>query len=84
MSKHVNEWQLSKSMKNEKASVVLLSGAFSKQMMNYAKPMIEEKPDFTILHTGINDLRSNTDPEEIANGIVDAVVSCKKNGLEVK
>ena len=70
-------------MKNEKASVLSFSGASSKQMMNYVKPMIEEKPEFIILHTGTNDLRSNADPEEIANNIVDVAVSCKENSSEV-
>ena len=50
-------------MKNKKRSVLLLSRAFSKQMMTYAKQMIEKKTNFTILHTGINDVRSNTDLE---------------------
>ena len=81
--KHVNGWQLSESLKNDKASVLSFSGASSKQMMTYVKPTIEEKPDFIILHTGTNDLRSNADPEEIANSIVDVAVSCKENGLEV-
>ena len=70
-------------MKNEKASVLSFSGASSKQMMNYVKPMIEEKPEFIILHNGTNDLRSNADPEEIANNIVDVAVSCKENSSEV-
>ena len=50
-------------MKNEKASVLSFSGASSKQMMTYVKPTIEEKPDFIMLRTGTNDLRSNADPE---------------------
>ena len=29
-----------------------------------------EKPDFIILHTGTNDLRSDADPEVIANSIM--------------
>ena len=70
-------------MKNEKASVLSFSGASSKQMMNYVKPMIEEKPEFIILHTGTNDLRSNADPEEIANSIIDVAVFCKEYGWEV-
>ena len=60
---------MSKSLKNEKASVLSLSGASSKQMMTYVKPTIEEKPDFIILHTETNNLRSNADPEEIADSI---------------
>ena len=51
--------------------------------MTYVKTTIEEKPDFIILHSGTNDLRSNADPEEITNGIVDVAVSCKENGSEV-
>ena len=73
--KHVNGWQLSKLLKNEKASVLSFSGASSKQMMIYVKPTIEEKPDFIILHTA--------DPEEVANNLVDVAVSCKGNGLEL-
>ena len=80
--KHVSGWQLSKSLKNEKASGLHLSGASSKQM-TYVKTTIEEKPDFILLHSGTNDLRSNADPEEITNGIVDVAVSCKENGSEV-
>ena len=74
---------MSESLKNEKASVLWFSGASSRQMMTYIELTIEEKPDFIILHTGTNDLRSNADPEEIANSIVDVGVSCKENGLEV-
>ena len=81
--KHVNGWQLSKSLKNEKASVLSFSGASSKQMMTYVKLTIEEKPDFIILHAGTNDLRSNADPEEIVNSIVDVAVSSKENSSEV-
>ena len=53
---------MSKSMKNEKASVLSFSEVSSKQMTTYIKPKIEEKPDFIILHTGTNDLRSNANP----------------------
>ena len=80
IAKHVNGWQLAKSLMNEKASVLSFSGVSSKQMMPYVKPTIEEKPNFVILHTGTNDPRSNADPEDIANSIVDVAVSCKENG----
>ena len=60
--KHLNGWQLSKSLKNEKASILSFSEVPSKQMTTYIKPKIEEKPDFIILHTGTNDLRSNANP----------------------
>ena len=50
---------------------------------NKAKPTTEENSDFIILHTGTNNLRSNADPEEIANIIVGVAVSCKENDSEV-
>ena len=46
-------------------------------MMTYAKSAIEEKPDFLILHTGTNDLRSNANHEEVANSIIDVAVKGK-------
>ena len=76
-AKHVNGWQLSKPVKNDKTSVLSFFGASSKQMMTYIKPTIEQKPDFIILHTG-NNLRSNANPEEIANSIVDVASLARK------
>ena len=49
-------------------------------MMTFVKPTIEEKPDFIILHTGTNNLRSNVNLEAIASIIIDVDVSCKENG----
>ena len=68
---------MSKPVKNDKASVLSFSGASSKQTMTYIKPTIEQKPDFIILHTG-NSLRSNANPEEIANSIVDVASLVRK------
>ena len=46
-------------------------------MMTYVKSSIEEKPDFVTLHTGTDDLRSNADPEGVANSIVDVTAKGK-------
>ena len=43
---------------------------------------MQNQRDFIILHTGTNDLRSNADPEEVANSIVDVAVYCRENGSE--
>ena len=77
IGKYINGWLLSKSLKNERASVLSFSGVSSKQMMTYVKPAIEEKTDFIILHTGTNDLRPNDNLEEIANSIVGVAVFWK-------
>ena len=81
--KNVNGWQLSKSLTNEKVSVKSFPGATTKQMSIYLKPTLEEKPDTIILHMGTNDLRSEDEPDKIANDIVDAAVACKQTGCEV-
>ena len=52
-------------------------------MSTYVKPTLEEKPDNIILHMGTNDLRSEDEPDKIANDIVDAAVACKQTGCEV-
>ena len=74
---------MSKLRKYEKDSILSFSGASSKQMITCVKLTIEEKPDFMTLFSGPNYLRSNGDPEEIANSIVDVAVSWKENGSEV-
>ena len=47
--KHVNGWQLSKSLRNEKESVKSFSGGTTKQMLTFVKPTIEENPDFMMM-----------------------------------
>ena len=36
-----------------------------------------------ILHMGTNDLRSEDEPDKIANDIVDVAVACKQTGCEI-
>ena len=52
-------------------------------MSTYVKPTLEEKPDTIILHMGTNDLRSEDEPDKIANDIVDVAVACKQTGCEI-
>ena len=42
-------------------------GARTKAMRHYVGPDLEKIPDLVILHTGTNDLKSFSSPEEIAN-----------------
>ena len=81
--KNVNGWQLSKSLTNEKVFVKSFPSATTKQMSTYVKPTLEEKTDTIILHTRTNDLRSEDEPDKIANDIVDVAVACKQTGWEV-
>ena len=49
--------------------------AHNKAMKHYVSPDLEKKPDLVILHTGTNDLKSDSSPEEIANEITSLALS---------
>ena len=52
-------------------------------MKDYIKPTIARKPDLVILHTGTNDLKSNQNPSDIANEIINLVKNIKISETEV-
>ena len=52
-------------------------------MKDYIKPTIARKPDMVILHTGTNDLKSNQNPSDIANEIINLAKNIKISGAEV-
>ena len=58
-------------------------GATTQDMKDYIKPTIARKPDMVILHTGTNDLKSNQNPLDIANKIINLVKNIKSSGTEV-
>ena len=71
-------------MKNKYFSVVKsFPGATTQDMKDYIKPTIARRPDMVILHTGINDLKSNQNPSDIANEIISLAKNIKKSGTEV-
>ena len=49
--------------------------AHNKAMEHYVSPDLENKSDLVILHTGTNDLKSDSSPEEIANEITSLALS---------
>ena len=58
-------------------------GARTKAMKHYVSPDLEKKPDLVILHTGTNDLKSVSSPEEIANQITSLALSVKEKGHQI-
>ena len=58
-------------------------GARTKAMKHYVSPDLEKKPDLVILHTGTNDLKSVSSPEEIANEIISLALSVKEKGHQI-
>ena len=55
-------------------------GANTSDMKHYTKPPIKKTPnaEVFIIHTGKNDLSSNSTPSEIATNIMDLDVDVKK------
>ena len=58
-------------------------GARTKAMKHYVSPDLEKKPDLVILHTGTNDLKYDSSPEEIANEITSLALSVKEKGHQI-
>ena len=52
-------------------------------MKYYVIPDLERKPDLVILDTGINDHKSISSSEEIANKIISLDLSLKENGQQI-
>ena len=51
--------------------------ARTKAMKHYVSPDLEKNPDLVVLHTGTNDLKSVSSPEEITNDIISLTLSVK-------
>ena len=55
--------------RGEKIYVKTFPGATTDCMKDYVKPSIKHNPDFVILHTGTNDLKSTKSAVEISDEI---------------
>ena len=71
-----------KELKNEKAIFRSFSGANTKQLNHYIVPLlVDDKPDFVIIHVGTNDVLENANHEDIARNIIKIGLECKKFGV---
>ena len=43
----------------------------------YIIPALEQNPEAIIIHSGTNNLKRNSSPEEIAKDIINLTTSCK-------
>ena len=73
--KDVKGWKLS----DEKNKVVVkhFNGAKTKGMESYIIPTLEQNPETIIIHSGTNDLKNGSSPEETARDIINLTTSCK-------
>ena len=81
--KHVQGYEISKSLENCKTYVKSFSGAKIRDMQDYVKPTLRENPDQIIVHVGTNDLASNKRPEQIAESIIGVTTSLKSDICDV-
>ena len=81
--RNVPSRNLNQSLKEYFSIVKSFPGATTQDMKDYIKPTIARKPDMVILHTGTNDLKSNQNPSDIANEIINLVKNIKISETEV-
>ena len=77
MVKDIKQWELQRSLPNHKLFSKTFPGATTKDMGHYVKPSLTHEPDLLFLHTGTNDLRSNSSPHDIATSIMELASSMK-------
>ena len=67
----------------EKIYVKTFPGATTECMKDYVKPTMKYNPDFVILHTGTNDLKSNKSSEEISDDIIKLALDIKTDQSDI-
>ena len=65
------------SVEKNKVVVEHFSEAKTKDKESCIIPTLEKNPETIIIHSGTNDLRSDSSPEEIARDIINLTTSCK-------
>ena len=81
MVKGIKKWKINKKLKFTNASVNCIPGANNNDMKHYTKPAVKKNPnaEVVIIHTGRNDLSSDSTPTEIASNIIGLAVDVKQN-----
>ena len=69
--------------KGDKIYVKSFSGATTECIRDYVKPSLRFHPDLIILHTGVNNIRSNNSPNVIAEDIVNLACDIKNKSNDV-
>ena len=82
MVKNVHSWRLKAALK-QNVKVRSFSGAKTTDMMHYTKPAMDENAELYIVHFGTNDLRSDQNPQEIAEKIVCVAMKMKTDANNV-
>ena len=81
--RNVPSRSLNQSLKEYFSIVKSFPGATTRDMKGYIKPAIARKPDMAIFHTETNDLKSNQNPSDIANEILNLAKNINISRTEV-
>ena len=72
--KDVKGWKIQEKLVNKQQVIVKsFSGAKTECMSEYVKPTLKRNPDRIILHTGTNDLSTDSTDKELATSIINLV-----------
>ena len=77
--KHIRSYELSQKVENCEAFVKSFSDAKVRCMEDYMQPTLRETSSHVILDVGTNDVTTNQDPQQIAEGIINLAVKIKRN-----
>ena len=83
--KRIKRNLFNKSLISGKSYIKTFSGSNTKQLNHYILPtLVDESPDIVIIHIGSNDItdRINTDPNKLAEGIINIGKKCKQFGVK--
>ena len=82
--KNIEQHRMQKCLKsNEKIYVKSFSGATTSDMFDYISPSKRYGSEVYLLHTGSNDLRSQSTPQEISDEIIKLALDVKNDDNEV-
>ena len=71
------------SLKNQRIYIKSFSGSTIDCMKDYIKPSLKYDPDAIIIHIGTNDLRTEKEPTQIADEIINLALAVKTDENEV-
>ena len=81
--KDIRSHEVRRTKQGEKIYVKTFPGATTECLKDYVKPTMKYNPDFVILHTGTNDLKSNKSSEEISDDIIKLALDIKTDQNDI-
>ena len=80
--KNVNGYEISGKTDHSRVYIRPSLSAKVRCMEDHIKPVLRNKPDHIIFHIGTNDIQSNKNSEDIANSIIELVLSAKSESCD--